>query len=238
MKNATAYAKKLRGLLRRCKAGDLAPTPHADPLDQLIYAFLLWETTQRQADLAYGRLMKQVVDHNDLRVSDPADIVKAIGDRYSRADERAVRLRSVLHAIYLGQHVMSLEAVKAMSKRDARSYLEGLEGMVPFVAASVVVHALGGHAIPVDEQLLSKLRRDGIVDEEASIVDVQAFLEHQIKAAEAQKAIAQLRSYAESGGGTSRAPASRTAVKSTSRAPAKSAKKTAKKSTKKTARSR
>jgi len=223
VKNATEHAKKLRGLLRRTRTqyDEKQPT---DPVSHLIYAFCLWETTRRQAHQAYNRLMKQVVDANDLRVSDTGEIVNWLTDRYSRAQERVMRLREVLHAIYVREHGVTLDHLFDKSKRDARAYLESLPGMVPFVAASVMLNALDGHAIPVDEQLVARLKRDDVADPDASLEEVQAFLEHQIKAADALKANAQLRTYVESGAS---APAS--SSRST-----KTAKKTTKKSAKHT----
>ena len=221
MKNATAYAKKLRGLMRKVKAEPAPTEPPTDPIQQIIYAFMLWETTRRQADQAYGRLTRAFVDINELRVSDPYEILQAMGDRYSKADERALKLRETLNAIYNNEHAVSLEGLKDQSKRDARAYLDSLTGIEPFVAASVMLHSLGGHAVPVDEQLVAKLKRDGIVDEEAALGDVQSFLENNIKAADGLKAHDTLRTYVESGGS------------SAARTTKKSSKKTTKKSTKK-----
>lgn len=227
MKDATAYAKKLQALLNKLKGSADDVARYDDPLDQLVYSFLLWETTARQADSAYTRLVKRVVDHNDLRVSDPAEIVAFIGNRYGRVDERAVRIRDSLHAIYLREHVMSLDQLKAMPKRDARAYLDELEGMVPFVSASIVLLSLGGHAIPVDEQMVRALKREQVVDEQADLPDVQGFLEHNIKASAGVKAFVRLRNLSEASGG------GKTTKKTSKRS---SKKKTAKKTTGKTSR--
>ena len=227
MKNATAYAKKLRGLLRRTRAVPPPHEPPTDPIQQIIYAFLVWETTRKQADGAYGRLLRAFVDINELRVSDPVEIMQAVGERYSRLDERALHLRETLNAIYNAEHAVCLDALKDKSKRDARAYLDALSGMVPFVSASVVLYALGGHAIPVDDQLVTKLKKDGIVDDQATLAEVQAFLENNIKAAEGLKAHDTLRSYVETGGA---AAATR---RSTKRPTKKSTKKPTKKTTRK-----
>lgn len=243
MKNATEHAKKLRGLLRRTRRRD-DEQPPTGPVAHLIYAFCLWETTRRQAHQAYGRLMKQVVDANDLRVSDTGELVSWLTDRYSRAEERAMRLREVLHGIYVREHGVTLDHLLDKPKRDARAYLESLPGMVPFVAASVMLNALDGHAIPVDEQLVTRLKRDGAADPDASLEQVQAFLEHQIKAADAPKAHAQLRTYVESGGataGTSSSRSSRSTKKTTRKSTQRTTKKTdpgSTKTSKKTAKSK
>jgi len=226
VKNATAYARKLRGLLRKVKAEPAPSPPPTDPLEQLIYAFMLWETTRRQADQGYSRLMRTFVDINELRVSDPVEIMQGFGDRYSRADERALRLRETLNSIYNAEHAVCLDGLKDKSKRDARAYLESLNGIVPFVSASVVLHALGGHAIPVDEQLAAKLKRDGVVDEDATIEEIQSFLENNIKAAEDARAHDTLRTYVETGGPATTKKTSKPTSRKTTR-------KTSKKSTKK-----
>lgn len=215
MKNATEYAKKLRGLLRRTKAADEPIARPEDVAEMFVYATLLWETTTRQADAAFGRLMKQVVDLNDLRVTDPRDLAEMFGARYAMAEQRAETLSKVLHGLYLIEHAMTVDRLVEMPKRDARAALDEVEGMPPFVSAYVVLYGLGGHAIPVDTQLLSKLQRDGIVDPDAELTEVQAFLEHQIKAADAEVACAKLRQYAESGGG--KAPAARSTTKKTTK---------------------
>lgn len=238
MKNATAHARKLRGLLRRVKAADpVAPAMHT-LLDHLIYASLAHDATRRQAAAAYQTLMRVMVDYNDLRVSDPQEIIRAIGENYPLAGERVLRLREMLHAVYLREHTMDLlAALQKASKRDARTYLDGLAGMTPFVSASIVLLGLDGHAIPVDGLLMNKLRRDGIIDKQASVAEVEAFLAHQIKASDAIKAHHILRTFAETGGTPRRAAATKTTQKPTKtktvKKPTSSKKPTKKKVTKK-----
>jgi endonuclease III len=247
VKNATASAKKLKALLKSIDAEPSSEDTPREPLEQLVYAFLLYDTTRKQADQAYPRLMRAMVDINDLRVSDPSDIVAAVGDRYSRALERATNLKTALHSIYLKEHACTLEPLNEMSKRDARQYLESLEGVNPFVIGSVMLLGLGGHAAAVDEQLVRYLKRDDVVDEDATTQEVQAFLEHQVKAAEGLEVHDKLRTYAEATGGgagssagsskkTSRRSTKKT-TKTTSKKPSKkkTTKKTSKKSSKKTA---
>lgn len=196
MKNASEHAKTLRKLIDRHKPAK-PPEDHADPLDQLIYSFLLWETTRKQADAAFNKLNKAIVDYNELRVSDPAEIVDAIGKRYSRAEERAIRLQAALNAIYVNEYAVTLAPLADKPKRQARQYLAELEGMTPFVSARVTLVSLGGHAMPVDEALAGRLKRDGAADAEATIEQTQAFLEKQVRSAEAKQVHAALLHYVE-----------------------------------------
>jgi endonuclease III len=102
-----------------------------------------------------------------------------------------------LNSIYINEYAVTLEPLKNKAKRQARQYLSELDGMAPFVCARVVLLALGGHAIPVDEALAGRLKRDGAADPDATIEEVQAFLEKQIRSAEAKQAHAALMAYVE-----------------------------------------
>ncbi len=73
-----------------------------------------------------------------------------------------------------------------MSRREARSYLESLAGVDPCSAASVVLYSLGGHAVPVDDDMLKYLRKEELIDPRAEIGEVQGFLERHVPAADAQ----------------------------------------------------
>ncbi len=224
MKHTTGDPRRLNGLLRSIKgAAEPADPPEMPVIERLVRALLTWETTRRQADQAYNRLMRRVVDFNDMRVTDPLDLAEAIGSRLSRSEERALRIKHVLHDIYAHEHAVDLERLRDLPKREARKLLDEMTGMVPFVSASVVLLALGGHAIPVDEQLLARLKRDEIVEEDATLDQVVAFLEYHIPASDNLKAYARLRKYAEQGS----APAKKTTKKKTTK------KKTTKKTTRK-----
>jgi endonuclease III len=198
VKNATDYAKRLTQLLRQlAKAAPDRQVFERDPIEQFIHSFLCWESSHNQADQALARLMREVVDYNDLRVTDPADLIKIIGDGYALAEERVHRLSRALHAVYKREHQMSLGRLVDMPKREAREYLDGLDGMVPFVSASVLLLSFEGHAVPVDDQLHQRLRRDDIVDAEATLAETQSFLESHIRAADGLESYILLRAYVE-----------------------------------------
>lgn len=198
MKNAAQHARKLNGLIRRIKPKyDVPEYDELDPVEQLIRSFLLWEASVAQADAGYDRLMKGVVDNNDLRVTDADDIAAMLGPRFPRVEERAYRLKESLNDIYEREHAVSLDALKTMSKRDARVYLDALRGMVPFVSARVMLLSLTGHAIPLDDRMLLRLQADEVAELKAALPEVQAFLEHQVKASDAVMVAELLRQYAE-----------------------------------------
>ena len=140
MSSTINHADQLQALLSRLKKqfSPEPPAPIEDPLEQLVSSLLLWESTASKAEAARRRLIAAVVDINELRVCLPEEIVALLGERYPRGEERALRLRAALNDIYVREHAVSLEHLKKMNKRDARQYLESLEGVPQYVAARVV----------------------------------------------------------------------------------------------------
>lgn len=198
MKHAAIYAKRLASLLRTLRRGaaalDIRPRP---PLLRLIHSFLCYDATHRQADAAINRLVGGMIDLNDLRVSDPVELAAIVGEDYPGVIERCFRLKHALNSVYLRQHAMDLDPILKMSKTDARAYLDALEGMLPYVSAEVMLLCMDAHAIPVDEHLRARLVADGVVDPEASIPDIQAFLENHIPHSQALQVHGLLRAYVE-----------------------------------------
>jgi endonuclease III len=199
VKNASDYAKRLGLLIKDLrKRADVTPIkPDRDALQQIIHGFLTWESSHNQAEPAYARIVKTMVDYNDLRVTDPAELVELIGTRYARVEERVIRLLRVLNALYVREHNTQLPAITTMGKREVRTYLETLDGMAPYVAATVCLLILDAHAMPVDEQLLNRLKSDHIVADDASIEQAQSFLEQNVAAAEGIEVYFLLRAYVE-----------------------------------------
>ena len=196
--SSSEYAKRLQKLLKKLKPhAEVPEASDRNPVQHLIHAFMVWNASQSQADKAYESMLESVVDLNDLRVSDPIDIVEMIGSKYPLAEVRAHRLKMALHGVYVAEHATELKSLGAKSKKDARQFLVTLDGMVPFVASSVVLLSLGGHAIPVDDDLLDRLKEDGVVDPDMGLEGAQAYLEHQVKASQSLETYYMLRSYVE-----------------------------------------
>lgn len=193
MKNAGQYAKKLAAFLKNLHHQEADPFPQLDPITRIITGFLQWNATRKGAEQAYGKLMTHLVDHNDLRVSHPREIVNLLGERYPLARERAMRLHDVLQAIYQREHGMMLKSLDSAKKQDIREYLEGLPGMVPYVAQQVFLLNYEGHVVPVDDLTVGLLLLEEVVDPQSDVAAVAGFLERNIKATEMVQVHADLR---------------------------------------------
>ncbi|WP_428389638.1 hypothetical protein [Mucisphaera sp.] len=158
-----------------------------DPVAQVVLAFLAWRSTESEAEDALGRIMEVMIDYNDLRVSDEAQIAGLVGKSYPFVQERVARMVEVLNELFKREHAVSMASVASSSKKDQKHYLETLPGIVPYVASRVQLICFGGHAFPVDERILTLMVKGGVVDAEITPAEAEALLLRQVKAADTLK---------------------------------------------------
>ncbi len=203
-------SKKLGTLLKklRAKSGQERPArvsvEGADPtraiVDELVFSMLVWEASTTQARAAYKRLHEMFVDYNDLRAAIDDEIAHVIGEKYPLGADRARRLRAALNDIYRRQHGVTLVHLTELSKRDARAYLESIEGVPIFASHRVLLGELGVHAIPVDERLRDLLAEEGVVDQASDVGGATSFLERNIHADESLATAAALQEWSDEHG--------------------------------------
>lgn len=192
-------SKKLQTLVKRLRTeygepGDAPFTPPLTPdefgpvLHQFLYAMLLWDSTTSHATHAAKRLADAVVDLNELRICFAEELADLLGERYPRCKERAQRLKAALTEIYRREHSLSLERVAQMNKRDARTYLETLDGVPGYVAHRVLLVCVGGHAVPCDTRLHHLLEDEKAIEPGLTTEEASAWLEHQFKSGEGPEA--------------------------------------------------
>lgn len=218
----TSTLKRLRtayGALEREEW--LAPLePVEDPMVmQLLFSFLAWEAGTARAAHAIKKLLSSVVDINELRVCLPDETAGMLGERYPRAVERCVRLRTALNELYKREHAVTLKTVADLPKRDARTYLGSLEGMPGYVTGRMLLLALGGHAFPLDERMREALAGEGCLPGDLSMDEASAWLERQFRAGEAAPAYLLIEAWLNDDGGkreSAKAGSSRSARRRTS----------------------
>ena len=188
MKNSAAYSAEVKKFFNRLKRSGPKPTLHEydDPLKQLIYAVLSEDNSPTRARTAMTRLLANTIDYNDLRVSTPTELANIIESDIHNAVERTAVLIEVLGSIYAHENSVVLNKSKTKNRRDARAYLEGLSGMTPYVLSGTMLWAFDEHAIPLDKQMLAVLKKEGLVDPDATMAEVQGFLRRHISAGDAK----------------------------------------------------
>ena len=186
MKNATKHAEELRALFKRLmKESKHAPAVKQEPLKALERGAMSYDVSDHKAEEAMKHIEKEFVDLNELRVATDLEIAELLGVRYPAIENRVELITRALNAIFEKEHTLNLDRLATISKRDARQFLRDLTPeMHPFVEAYVMLYSFEGHAIPVDTEIVAYLLEEEIIDDKATIVDAQKFLEHHIKAEE------------------------------------------------------
>lgn len=168
-KQDTTQGKQFAALLKRLESSyNPEEPPPRDPTLQLVVGFLQWEATRKDAEQAVERLLGQMVDINDLRVSFDQEIVELLGRTYPLAESRVARMREALNEIFIREHTTDMRSIADRGKKEQRAYLDSLPGMAPYIAAQVTLLSFGGHAMPVDQKLMERLAEEQIIDPNAS----------------------------------------------------------------------
>ena len=149
-------------------------------------------------------LLDEMVDWNEVRVSSPSEINKSMGASIPDGVARSHRLTAALQAVFDLENRLSLDRLKSMGRREAKQYLEKLDGVDEYAVASVLLWGLGGHAIPVSDRLLETLRQADLIHPSANRGEVQAFLERHISAADTKEFCLVMRSFRAPGEGAKR----------------------------------
>lgn len=173
--------EKLRDLLTQLQSGDhVDADPAAEPIDELVTAFLHWETTPSKAKPALQALRTELIDLNELRVCLPDEILALIGRRYPRGATRCKALRSVLCDLFRINHKLSLDHLQHKDCEQTFEVMNELDGMIPYVAQHVA-QVFGHPVMPVDGLLAKSLADHGVWESEApasadSINELSTFL--------------------------------------------------------------
>ena len=127
-----------------------------------------------------------VADTMDLWIDNQRDeLVELLGGDFPNALEKARDINRILNEIFNRQHELDLAFLRNKTRRDAKDYLQKIPGVDACTLARVMLVSVGGHALPVDENMLAYLRRHELVDSGAEAAEVQAFLERNIAADDA-----------------------------------------------------
>jgi hypothetical protein len=137
-----------------------------------------------------------VVDYNELRVIPPLELAEVIGPDYPDARLKCEDISRSLNRIFAERHVVSLDHVKEMSRKDAREALGGIDGLEPYSAARIQLLGLQQHAIPLDSAMWAYARQTEIVDPKCPLEEAEAFLERRIADSDALEFFALFRQQA------------------------------------------
>jgi len=196
MKNAKAYAQKIRKLLKSLPKAPPRPTKDEDTVRVLIASVLEANTTARKAPKALAALEEEFVDFNELRVAQPKELAERMGKGFPGAGGKARMLHTVLNNISNRVNELSTAYLGEFPKRQVQPHLME-QGLSPYAAACVAMFCFDAPSVPVDEDLAEILEMKGLIEPGTGPAEAQAFLDRTIPGKNAARAHAFFRKFVE-----------------------------------------
>lgn len=140
------------------------PPDDRSVLEHMIFACCLQDEPYEDADEAFNRMRESFFDWNEVRVTTVTELRETM---HNLADPTAAaaRVKKVLQALFETRYSFDIDDMIKMNLGKAVEELEGLAGMTKFVLGYMTQNALGGHAIPVSDHIMTILRVTEVVSE-------------------------------------------------------------------------
>lgn len=138
------------------------PVEGRSVLEHLIYGLCLENSPYDKADEAFAGLRENFFDWNEIRVTTATELSETCRP-LTNPVAVASNIRRSLHSIFESQFSFDLEPLKKENIGKTTKQLEKHAGITPFAIGYLVQHALGGHAIPVDESLIQTMLVLGVI---------------------------------------------------------------------------
>ncbi len=211
MKNSKEYAQRLQKLYRELKRlhPKVEKTTYEDPAEALICGIISEKLSENATSRALREIRSSFVDWNDLRVSRIEEITEAMGGNKMSCRAAALSLTAALRGIFNEHHKISLAVLKKLGKRPAKEGLEKIDGVSRFVLNYCMLTSMQAHAVPLTQDMIEYLRKNGIIAPDADEEDIEGFLTRQVAAKDAYEFYALLRRESESPKLSKKKPASR-----------------------------
>jgi endonuclease III len=153
-------------LKRRYKPKADRSAPKLSVLSAVVYGICHEDTTREHANQALSRFNDEFFDWNEIRVSSVDEIQKTLAG-VPEPETRAQRIRRFLRQLFNRTYGFTLDVLAKKPLKDALKVLRTYDAFESdYVTATVIQHALGGHAIPVDKPGQRALKRLGFSEPE------------------------------------------------------------------------
>jgi hypothetical protein len=228
MKDSKKYTQKISKLYKSLKKDSKIGTrSFDDPVDAIVYAIVSENMDWAETKTMIKKMDRHFIDINDLRVSREEEIMDVLGETDANTLKTASTMRQVLEAILAKHNIVSLNHLKEIGKRQAKKELEEIDGLSSFAANYCFLTSLGGHAVPLTDDMIEYLKDNDLVHPKSKNSDIEGFLERQITAANAYEFYRLLKTESQKAAKVKRKAAAKKNAKK--KAVEKAAKKTAKK---------
>ncbi len=129
---------------------------------ELIHAILSQNTSRKNYNLAYERLVERFPTAAEIASADEREIEEAIRPGGLSRQKSAV-IKSVLNQLEKIDKNYSIEFLKDLPVDSARAFLTSLGGVGPKTASVVLMFGAGKKVLPVDTHVLRTAKRIGLI---------------------------------------------------------------------------
>ncbi len=141
------------------------------PLEELVSTILSQNTNDRNRDLAFANLRRQLPTWEAVRDAGPQEVIAAIRIA-GLANQKGPRIQQVLRQISAERGSLDLSFLRDLPAEEAHAWLTRFKGVGPKTAAIVLQFALEKPAFPVDTHVYRVsgrlgLRPEGMTVEQA-----------------------------------------------------------------------
>src|SRR6266446_5416543 len=156
-------------------------TANLPVLEQFLYAILREGTTREVAGQAFRVLQEHFFDWNEMRVSLPRELADVLISVMPDAEVRAQRVIDFLQEVFETTFSFDLEPIVKKGLKQAAKQLSRFKAASDYTVAWVILHSLGGHAIPLDAPSLRCLRRLNVIEDGKEDTEtLRVSLEHHV----------------------------------------------------------
>jgi endonuclease III len=187
MKKTPQYSQKIKKLYAALKKGTekSKKVSHEDLMEAMVYASLCQDCPESAAKSALKKIQAHFVDFNDLRVARAEEIAEIMGTEISNADKVALKVTSMLNAVFQKYDSLIAENIVGAGKKSVKEVLEKMTGVSDFVKNFVYLTFVNVHAVPLTDKMIEYFKTYNLVDPEMDNSQINAFIEKQVSASEA-----------------------------------------------------
>jgi len=133
-----------------------------DPISELVFTILTQNTSDRNAEKAFERLISQFTMEQllEIEVSQIQPLIAEAG----LSNIKAPRIKNALTTIVDRRGTLDLWFLQSMSPQEAKDWLKSIDGVGPKTAAVVLCLSLGIPALPVDTHVHRVTKRIGLIE--------------------------------------------------------------------------
>jgi len=156
--------------------GEPPELDEGDALDMSLRTILHEYSSERAASAGMRGLQEEFVDWNELRVSTPHQLARAI-DLGENSETAAEVVLDLLRAVFGERNEMSLEFLREASASDARSFLDGIPKLGPILTAKILLLVIGQPSIVATTDVSRVCLRLEWIREDYDVTQTQRRLE-------------------------------------------------------------